>query len=157
MKKERLKHGEFIAMSAEEKLNHKRFLQKRWRKSHPEWVKNSNKYWAARYKETKPFVCVCAYCGKTFNGRRSCLKMCQDCIQKLHDHAEALRVKKKMRILEKRNLEKQIISWHNQGLNQVQISKILGRSQSGISVILRKHNIRKLKPRNRLTTATKDL
>lgn len=95
MKKERLKHGEFIAMSDEEKLNHKRFLQRRWRKNHPEWVKSSNDYWAKRYKATKPFECICTECGKTFNGARSCLKLCPDCLKKVHEHAESLRVAKK--------------------------------------------------------------
>ena len=38
MKNRRLKHGEWKKMSPENQIKWKRFLQRRWRHNHPEFV-----------------------------------------------------------------------------------------------------------------------
>ena len=55
MKETRLRPGEYVAMSAEEKKQHNRMLQRRWRHKHADWVKKSNKKWSEHYKETDEY------------------------------------------------------------------------------------------------------
>ena len=138
----RLKHGEYIAMSDEEKLQHIHFLAKRWRHNHPEWVKAQNKKYSELYKKTKPYTCICKICGKTFRKPRSHYKLCPHCLAENHYIAE---MRKKTIILkqEERKAEyEQIVKMYKQGVKQQVIADTLGRSQSGISAILRRLNKR---------------
>ena len=103
MKEKRLKRGEYIAMSPEEKILHNRLLQRRWRHKHPDWVKASNKKWSEIYKETEPFKCVCKKCGGDFYKSRNSYKICPDCLAKIHAHNQSIRDAK---IAKRRNKQK---------------------------------------------------
>lgn len=143
MQERRLKPGEYIAMSPEEKKEHDRMLQRRWRHKHSDWVKTSNKKWADHYKETKPFKCVCKKCGCDFYKPRNCYKICPDCWIKIHAHAELIRNTKIKKQNAKNELVADIIQMRRKGLSQAEIAKKIGRTQSGVSVILRSFGIRK--------------
>ena len=145
MVEKRLRHGEYIAMSPEEKIEHKRLLQRRWRHNHPEWVKTSNKKWSDIYRESKPFKCVCVKCGAIFGAARSHLKLCPECLAKRRANAEMRRNAQ----IERQNIKNKqvadIIEMARQGIPQTKIAEITGRTQSGISAILRNFGIRKKK------------
>lgn len=134
----RLKYGATKDMTREEYLVYRRSLQKRWRRNHPDWVKTNNKYWAQLYRETKPFKCICKICGAEFMASRSERKRCPKCrVEK----AYISEMRKKTIVLkreERRAEYQQIVRMYKQGVKQQTIADTLGRSQSGISAILRK-------------------
>lgn len=75
----RLKYGSLKQMTPEEQRKHKRELQKEWRANNKGLVSRRNHYWYERYKERKPFVATCIYCGKQFNATRKYYKTCPEC------------------------------------------------------------------------------
>ena len=138
----RLKHGEYIAMSDEEKTQHRRMMARRWRHNHPEFVKAQNKHFSELYSKTRPFACVCSKCGKTFGASRNTVKTCPQC---LAEKAYIAEMRKKAIVFkqeERRAEYEQIIRMHKQGVKQQMIADALGRSQSGVSAILRRLNKR---------------
>ena len=116
MKERRLKPGEYIAMSDEEKIAWRRILQKRWRHNHPEWVKNSNKKWSKTYKETKPFECICVQCGIKFGAARNHLKLCPQCWAGRQKHAQQLRDEFVARNIAKKEFAKTVLALRKKGL-----------------------------------------
>lgn len=148
MKQKRLPWGRTRSMSKEEYKQYKRDLQTRWRHAHPEWVKQSNKKWAEIYSKTKPFECICVHCGKKFNASRNSQKSCPDCVNIRHSAAE----KKRKEWLEKKNKRqediKQILVMAKKGIKEKIIAETLGRSQSGVSQIMKENGIvRVIKPK----------
>ena len=139
MKHKRLKHGEYIRMSDEEKKQWKHFLQKRWRKEHPEKMRESNKKWAQFYNETKPCKCVCKVCGNVFNARRNYLKKCPACVLASHEKQSLLKQQLQERKQKRQDFVVTIVEMYKSGLTQQQIADIMKRSQSNISAILRKN------------------
>lgn len=134
----RLKYGATKDMTREEYLVYRRNLQKRWRHNHPDWVKANNKHWAQVYHETKPFKCICKICGAEFMASRSERKRCSKCCA---EKAYVAEVRKKTIMLkrEERKAEyKLVLEMYKDGHTQEIIAETLGRSQSGISAILRK-------------------
>lgn len=134
----RLKHGEYIAMSDEEKLQHRRMMAKRWRKNHPEFVKAQNKYYSELYSKTRPFKCVCSKCGKTFGASRNTVKTCPECLAEQHRLTEMRRKTILLKQEERRTEYQQIVRMYKQGVKQQIIADTLGRSQSGVSQIIRR-------------------
>ena len=141
MKERRLKPGEWIAMSPEEKLKWKRHLQKRWRHNHPDSVKKQNQYYGNLYRTTKPFLPTCKVCNEKFGAARSCYKICPKCIELAHKRQLARAQEKTDRRNAREKQLKEIIELWKSGKTQIEISKIYGRTQSGISALLRRHNI----------------
>lgn len=144
MKEKRLKRGEYIAMSPEEKILHNRLLHRRWRHKHPDWVKASNKKWSEIYKETEPFKCICKKCGGDFYKSRNSYKICPDCWVKIHAHNQSIRDAKIAKRENKQKRIKEIIQMFTKGVTQTEIAKMLGCTQSGISALLRRNGIKKL-------------
>lgn len=139
MKKQRLKKGEYIAMSPEERLAHKHFLQKRWRENHPDWVKKSNKYWNDVYNDKKPYTCICKYCGEEFGARRAYYKKCPKCIQLSHDNQKQKKQEHNERLEKRKIFIDTVIGLYEAGATQQYIADMFHRTQSGIAAILRRH------------------
>lgn len=138
-KTQRLKKGEYLAMTDEQKKQHKRDLQKDWRARHPEWVKSSNKYWAKRYAETKPFICICERCRREFfYSRKKGAKYCVLCREEMKRQVE-----EKKRIAQEKRIAKinryaEIIRLHKLGYQQAVIAEMVGGiTQNGVSRVLR--------------------
>lgn len=125
-------------MTEEEKKAHKHKLAKLWRKSHPEYIKAQNKYWKEMYQQTKPCECVCKFCGRKFNAARKHYKVCPQCLADWHRKAEITRKAVVVKQEERKAEYDQIIRMRKQGLKQQVIADTLGRSQSGVSAILRR-------------------
>lgn len=141
MEKRRLKHGEWIAMSPEDKLKWKRHLQKRWRHNNPEYTKRQNQYYAELYRSTKPFLPICKVCNEPFHAPRSCYKICPDCKIKIHERRVAKQNKKTRNGELRRAQIEEIINLWKSGMSQNKIAKIYKRTQSGISALLRRKGI----------------
>lgn len=145
---ERLKYGLGKTMSLEERKARKRALQKEWCKRHPDFVKAQNKHYAELYKKTNPHECICKYCGKTFYKPRSKYTVCPTCIAEKHYIAEMKRKTIVLKQEERKAEYKLILEMYKDGHTQEIIAETLGRSQSGISAILRRLNKRGAKWNN---------
>lgn len=141
MVKQRLKKGEWIAMSPEDKLKWKRFLQRRWRQNHPETVKQSNKHWAEFYKKVKPHLIACRGCGTKFYAARKNRHLCDSCLENRHQRQIVLKQELKERKKAREKFLKDITKMWESGIPQTQIAKKYGRTQSGISALLRRKGI----------------
>ena len=137
---QRLKYGSSKYMSKEEYQEHKRVLQHRWRHNNPEKIKRQNKKYADIYKETKPFECVCSKCGKTFNASRSSFKTCPNCVKESHRLVMMRKKAAELKTEERKAEYTEIIKLYKQGHTQQVLAETFGRSQSGISVIIRRLN-----------------
>ncbi len=143
----RIKYGSSKYMTEEELKEHTRQLHRNWCKKHPEWVKSRNRHYFELYKETKPCVCVCVKCGKKFNAPRKYYKMCEHCVEKWHKDAQ-----KRREAISKRRIDnlfeiQEILRMAHEGWSQTIIAETFGRSQSGISTILRKNGIKRQEKR----------
>lgn len=143
MKQKRLPWGQTRNMSEEEYRQYKRALQKRWRHNHPDRVRAENRYYSKLYSQTKPFQCVCVKCGKTFGASRNTVKTCPKCREVMRHLVDMRRKAIVLKREEKQAEYQQIARMYRQGVKQQVIAGILGRSQSGISVILRRLNKRR--------------
>ena len=145
---ERLKRGEFIAMSDEEKEKHLRMLNVRWRKNNPDKVRAQNRHFYNVYKTTRPHICICVKCGNSFNAPKSYYKLCDECKNK---DWGAIR---RNIILEKRKAHKErinfVIELAKQGLFQKEIAEQTSYSQRAISAIMIKHGMRQVKKHKRV-------
>ena len=145
---DRIPYGSGKNYTPEEWKNHIHQLQRNWRQKNPEKVKASNHKWALFYVQTKPFNCVCKFCGKPFKASRKYFIKCAECIQKSHEN----NIQRKADIRERKEAKKQktqeIISLYQQGKTQLQISELFGVSQRAISGVLIRNGIRK----NKLTS-----
>ena len=134
----RLKYGATKYMTPDEYKQYKRDLGKRWRKNNKAKIKAKNKYYAELYKQTKPCECICKNCGRKFNAPRKYYKLCSQCLEENHYIAEVKRktvaLKQEERIAE----YKEIVRMSKQGFTQMIIAETFGRTQSGISSILRR-------------------
>lgn len=141
----RLKWGATKTMTPEEYKQYKRKLSKRWRKNNPEKIKAQNKHYAEWYKKIKPHKCVCVECGRKFNSARANIQHCPKCI------AESKRLVKmrKTAVELKREAIKEeyteIVQMYKDGHTQEVIAETFGRSQSGISTILKRLTKRRAK------------
>lgn len=139
----RLKYGATKLMTPEEYKQYKRKLSKRWRKNNPEKIKAQNKYYAEWYKKTKPHKCVCVECGRKFNSARANIQHCPKCISE----SKRLVVMRKTAVKLKREAIKEeyaeIVQMYKDGHTQEIIAETFGRSQSGISTILKRLRGRK--------------
>lgn len=79
--KKRAKYGSLKnTLSEEEYKKYKAELSRRWRKNHPERVRELNKI-NYLYSKTYPkFRCVCKKCGSKFMGYRKGAKICPVCL-----------------------------------------------------------------------------
>ena len=126
----RLEYGSFNKMTDEEKKEHLKMLQKRWRKNHPEWVKNQNKKYYKIYKETKPCKCICVRCGREFFAPRSYYKLCGECPSKY----ELYKMGVKMRRDRKALIAQQAVEMYKTGkYTQEEVAKIFGTYQKQVS------------------------
>lgn len=140
MQKHRLKKGEWIAMSLEDKIKWKRFLQRRWRHKHPDWVKETNKHWADFYNKVKPYLLTCKGCGQQFNSARKNRHFCDICLENRHKHQQTTKRELAERKTNRKNTIDNIIKMWRAGFSQTQIAQLFGYTQSNISSILRRHN-----------------
>lgn len=134
----RLKYGMGKTMSLEEKRLHIRAVQRDWRHRHPDFVKKQNKYFSELYKKTKPCICICKICGAKFNKPRKHYKICPTCIA---ERLYMVEMRKKVVVLKRKERKaeyEQIVRMHKQGVKQQVIADTLGRSQSGVSQIIRR-------------------
>lgn len=141
----RLRHGEFIAMTPEQKKEHMRILRKRYRNSHKEKLHRDNLYWYQVYKKVKPHQCICVKCGQSFNAPRWYFKLCDNC--KNRDWGQV----RKKAILAKRQERKKrielVLKLAKKGLYEREIAEQTGYSQAGVSSVLRRNNMRR-KPKH---------
>lgn len=140
VKMKRLKYGATKDMSPEEYIQYKRNLSKRWRQKHPDRVKAQNRFYSDLYRTIKPFECTCKICGRKFDGARSCLKMCPQCIADWHRKAELARKARVIKQEERQAEYEEIAYWYSKGMTQEVLAEDFGRSQSGISKIVRRFN-----------------
>lgn len=147
----RLKPGEYLKMTPEEQLAHRRLLRNRWlrkkgnKKRVREWNKQYNhQYWEAR--KDKPFVAVCAKCGQEtlLTGRRTICDKCKETpsktkllLQKKREIAEMKSQAKKNLIINVINLAK------HTDLTQKQIAEIAGTHQPVVSKILIQNKVKR--------------
>ena len=143
MKNTRLKYGEWIKMSPEKKKEWKRFLQRRWRHAHPEFVKNQNAYYSKLYSSVKPFTPTCKMCGQMFYAPRTSYKLCPPCSKRLRQQwLEKKEAQRAHRMARDKIIQEIIELWKN-GMSQTEISKRYNRTQSGISALLRRHGCKR--------------
>lgn len=136
----RLAYGATKTMTPDEYKQYKRDLQKRWRHNHPDRVRAENRYYSKLYSQTKPFQCVCVRCGKTFGASRNTVKTCPECREEMRKLIDMRRKAIVLKREEKQAEYQQIARMYRQGVKQQVIADTLGRSQSGVSVILRRIN-----------------
>lgn len=132
----RLKRGELAAMTDAQRKAHLRELQKYYRSTPRGKAKSQadNKKYAELYAQTKPFKCVCNICGKTFQTWRKCHKRCEDCRNRpsiKHCHRIQQRQKNCAR-------KGHIFALALLGMDQIDIARHVGCSQSGVSSLLRR-------------------
>lgn len=129
---ERLPYGASKRMTEEEKLLRKRYLHRRWRKNHPIFCKEQNKYYYELYRVIKPKTCICKYCHQEFKASRSYYKICPVCLaapRKTHLLKKLKAEKRKLR-LERIEVA---LKLYEKGWSQVKIAKMFGVSQKCIS------------------------
>lgn len=143
----RLKHGEFIAMTPEQKKEHLRMLRKRYRDAHPDKIHENNLHFYQVYKRFKPHRCICVKCGKPFDAPRWYYKWCDDCKNKPWGQ------ERKQAILAKRQARKErielVLELAKKGLYEREIAEKTGYTQSAVSAILRRNNMRRQPLRKR--------
>lgn len=131
-KYKRLKFGEFLSMSPEQQREHKRMLQRRWRKNNKDIVKARNHRYYLKYKKIKPYVVVCKYCGEEFHATRNYYKICPDCLKK----PKTIALKKmeiQNRKAKKEEMKKEIRNWYSAGMTQMALAQYYGVTQTTIS------------------------
>ena len=132
----RLRKGEFLAMTPEKQIEHRKMLQRRWRKNNKDIVKARNHRYYLKYKKTKPYIAVCKYCGQEFNATRSYYKICPDCMCKPKKIAlEKIAIQN--RKAKKEEMKKEIRDWYSVGMTQMALAQYYGVTQTTISKWLR--------------------
>lgn len=145
----RLKHGEFIAMTPEQKQEHLRVLRKRYREAHPDKIHRDNLHYYQVYKKTKPHQCICVKCGKSFYAPRWYFKWCDDCKNKNWSaEARNMILAKRQERKERRDL---VLKLAKKGLLQKDIAEQTGYSQRAVSAIMIRNGIRR-EPKHIRTT-----
>lgn len=139
----RLKYGATKNMTDEEKKQHNRYLQRRWRKNHPDFIKAQNKYYYEFYSRVKPYTCICVKCGQKFYKSRKCYKLCPECLENMHKTADLRRKVIVLKQEERQQEYKEIVDMYKNGHSQQIIAETFGRSQSGVSKIIRKLKLKK--------------
>lgn len=134
----RLKYGATKYMTPDEYKQYKRDLGKRWRKKNKAKIKAKNKYYADLYKIIRPCECICKICGRKFDAPRKYYKLCPQCLKENRYIAEVKRKTIALKQEERRAEYEQILVMRRMGIRQRVIADALGRSQSGISSILRR-------------------
>lgn len=137
MKQKRLKYGATKDMSPEEYKEYKRNLQRSWRKRNKKLVKERNHNWWIYYKETKPRVCICKYCGNEFNAPRNYYKVCPDCRNKPKKY-ELIKMAKEQRKKQRQEMIEEARDWYKAGITQEVLALEFGVSQKCISNWVRK-------------------
>lgn len=126
----RIPYGSSKNMTPEERLEHKKFLAKRWRDSHKDWVKSDNLYWYLYYKETKPYKCICKRCGQEFDSPRPYYKVCGKCPTKTSIIKKEIQMRKDNRKM----IAEQAVNMYKTGLySQTQVAEFFGTYQRQIS------------------------
>jgi predicted transcriptional regulator len=128
----RLKYGATKDMSPEEYKEYKRNLQRSWRKRNKEWVKEHNHDWWIYYKENKPRICICKYCGNEFNAPRNYYKICPDCKNK-PKKCELIKMAREQRKKTRQEMIEEARDWYKAGMTQEAIALDFGVSQKCIS------------------------
>ena len=124
-------------MSPEEYKEYKRNLQRSWRKRNKKLVKERNHNWWIYYKETKPRVCICKYCGNEFNAPRNYYKVCPDCRNKPKKY-ELIKMAKEQRKKQRQEMIEEARDWYKAGMTQEVLALEFGVSQKCISNWVRK-------------------
>lgn len=141
---QRLKRGEFIAMSDEEKIRHKRMLNQRWKRLNPDKVQAQNRRFYELYHTLKPYICICVKCGNKFNAARKRYKLCPECLNR--DYGAIRR----QAIIERANIRKsrhqKVIELGKSGMKEVVIAKITGYCQRSVSNLLINNGLRRQPP-----------
>lgn len=138
-KTQRLKRGELAMMSPEQRREHIRAQQLRYRHSPKGRATNrrNNRKFAKIYAETKPFICVCKECGKEFNAPSLSRKRCPDCKNNIITQADINRARRRKRIA----IRSKIIALALRGMTQMAIAREVGYSQSAVSALLRRSGL----------------
>ena len=139
----RLEYGAYKLMTPEQKAERRRALQKEWRAKNKDVVSRNNHYWYERYRERKPFIATCIYCGKQFNATRNYYKTCPECMDERHLNYMLSVQERKLRIEKRKQIYEDILDLRSQGLAQTKIADILGISQSTVSYIIRTRGTKK--------------
>lgn len=141
----RLKYGSSKNMSEAEYKLHKYALHKKWRDEHPDKVKAKNCYYYALYKKIKPYKCICVGCGRRFNSVRTNIQHCPKCIA---ESKRLVAMRKTAEELKRKAIKEEyaeIVQMYKNGHTQKIIAETFGRSQSGISTILKRLTKRRTK------------
>lgn len=134
--------GSVNEMSKESYHRWKLYLNWRWKKKHPSFVKMQNRYYLKKRQKEKPYIAVCQRCGKEFNAARPYYKVCPDCRnqptqRQIKEKEAKKRLKQKIGDIQ----EAQV--WYKMGLRQEVIAEHFGVTQKTISNWI--HNKNKLK------------
>lgn len=139
---ERLPYGTFPLLSKEEQREHVRQRRRAYHAANREKLNARNKAFIEKWKKTKPFVVQCQWCGEDFNACRRCIKVCPNCHQKAHEHAQSI----KMGLIARRNaktyLMDKVVALRKKGLLQTEIARELNLSQRNVSNYLVKMGYR---------------
>lgn len=139
----RLEYGATKNMTDEEKRQHRRDLQRRWRKNHPDFIKMQNKHFYEFYSRVKPYICICVKCGQKFYKSRKYYKFCPECLENMHKTADLRRKAIVLKQEERQQEYKEIVDMYKNGHSQQIIAETFGRSQSGVSQIIRRLKLKK--------------
>lgn len=117
----------------------KRYLNWRWKKNHPDFIKIENLHWYKYYRKVKPFVCICKKCGEKFNAPKKYYKTCPECLT-----APSLRDVERRQILERKikraAIREQVYNIYITGeITQEKLAEIYNTSQENISRWIRLH------------------
>lgn len=145
----RLKPGELQAMSPEDRREHIKKLQKRWRERNRELLRAKNHVWSIYYQRYRPFKCICQICGKEFGAPRNYFVTCPACIKARKARNKALQKAKIDRRKAKIARNKEIIRLHKKGLLQREIAKRVGIGQANVSYVLRMNGYRTVEKKER--------
>lgn len=126
----RIPYGATKNMTDEEFRQYKRDIQKRWRHKHPEYVKKENLYWYKKYREEKPYKCICKRCGQEFDAPRPYYKVCGKCPTKTSIMKKEIQMRKD----NKKMIVEQAVAMYKTGLyTQTQVAEFFGTYQRQIS------------------------
>ena len=141
MQNGRLKSGEWIAMSPEQKKEHLHKLQKRYRIKNKAKISKLNHLNWLRYKSTNPFDCICKRCGTKFMAPRNYYKLCAKCAANVHIVANQKKEVLNAKRAEKQKMIQKILTLARKGITQQKIAEKFNYTQCGISAIMRKYGI----------------
>ena len=147
----RLKRGEYLAMTPEQKREHRLAMAKKYRDAHREELYEKNKKYFDMYKRDKPFLCTCNRCQSLFCAARKNTRVCPNCHKLERLHWEEIKLERQRQKLAKEVLKEQVLDLRRRGMLQKDIGEQLGITQRTVCNILLRNDIRSLSKHKRET------